>query len=119
MSTSGLQSSAKTLSTTTFAVPESVEENAGAGIIFATHNTAMTHHLCNIWQSTKWLMKPVNKMFSRIQASKKRSDTRSLLQHARLGQNIFLHASQFQASKFVCDNDNVALIDFVENDPTR
>jgi hypothetical protein len=59
-STGGLQSSYKTLSTTEFAVPKSIEDNVGA--IFKTHDSVMSHELCNIRQSTQWLIKQVNKL---------------------------------------------------------
>ncbi len=114
---SGFQSSDKRLSTSVFAIPHSVEDNVGSS--FETHKVAMDHHLCNLKQSTEWLIKPVGKLLSRMHASKKRPQTRSSLHHAALGQNIFLYSSRIKASKFICATDDISLIDFVENDPTK
>ena len=83
---SGFETSNMLTSKTNYQVPESVDDYLGK---FVTHPVAMSHPLCNIEQSVNWLVKPVGKLIDRIYSSTLRPETRSSLQDAALGQNIF------------------------------
>ena len=41
------------------------------------------------------------------------------MQHAGSGQNIFLYSSKLPANEFIAVDDDVSLIDFVQNDPSK
>ncbi len=77
----------------------------------------MVHPQCNIEQDTQWLIRSVGKLITRIDG--KRPETRSSLQDASSGRNIFKFASYVKASEFVCSSDDVVLIDMVENSNSK
>ena len=66
----GMQMKHQSLSTSEFAIPDSVDRAVKNE--FHPHHIAMGHPLCNIAQDSYWLMKPVGKLVSRMHASKLR-----------------------------------------------
>jgi len=115
--TEGFQSSNKMFSTSSYVVPQSVDDRLGG--CFCTHTVAMSHPLCNIEQGVNWLAPSVGNLINRIHSVSKRPVTRSSLQDARMGQDIFMYSTYVHAKEFLCHTDDVTLIDFFENDSSK
>lgn len=114
--TDGFQSSNKLCSTYEYCVPASVDNRVAE---YETHHAVMDHTLCNIEEETDWLIKPVGNLINRINAAKTKPPTRSSLQDARSGNDIFLYSAYANADEFVSSCDDVELIDFVKDNTSK
>ena len=101
----------KLVSTSFFAIPKCVNERC---FHFTPHTIVMDHPLCNVKQEVKWLSKPVGTLLNRMHALARRPNTRSSLQDACMGQDLFLYSAYVSANDFVCTTDDIEFVDFVD-----
>jgi hypothetical protein len=112
----GIQMKDPRMSSSHYRVPSSVAQRV---VNSNTHSAAMSHPLAMVEQDIHWLIKPVGNLLDRIQSSSKRGYTRSTLNDARMGKDLFISSAFCNANDFVCSSDDIELIDFVQHDAAK
>ena len=109
----GFYTSDKSASQSKYSIPTNIMIRCAN---FTTYAIPMDHPLCNVEQTTNWLIKPAAHLLNRIHSATKR---RSSLKGASLGQDLFICSAYISADKFVTSSDDIELIDFVHGDVAK
>ena len=111
----GIQMKDPRMSSCHYRIPSSVAPRYNP----ETHSVAISHPLAMVEQDIHWLTKPVGNLLDRIQSSAKRGYTRSTLNDARMGKDLFISSAFCNANDFVCSSDDIELVDFVQHDSAK
>ena len=112
----GFHTSDKSASQTKYSIPTNIMIRCAN---FTTYAIPMDHPLCNVEQSTNWLIKPAAHLLNRIRSATLRTHTRSSVKDASLGQDLFISSAYITADEFVTSSDDIELIDFVHGDSSK